>query len=438
MVKAQWSADMPGSGRGGDDPGNKLVFVNRYFFPDESATSRMLSDLAFRLARQGLSVSIVTSRQLYGDADAALAPLQIVGGVTVLRVSTATFGRTNLLGRALDYASFHCAAATTLLRIVRRGDVVVAKTDPPLISIVTSWVVAWRGARLVNWLQDLFPEVATALAPKMLPWLLTRVLLAARDRSLRRAAVNVVLSEGMRQRLVARKIDSRTISTVANWADTRRVAPLPADSSRTRLDLGLTGRFVVGYSGNLGRAHEFETLLGAARLLRGDRRFVFLMTGGGARTGGLRASAQSEGLDSFRFQDYQPPERLGDSLAASDLHLVTLLPALEGLIVPSKIYGILAAGRPAVFIGDTAGDIAGMLREHTCGIAVATGDCEALAAGIRALAEDPARCAMLGHNARRLAVARYTSEHAVAAWLQILNSMAPSVIRAETERSATL
>lgn len=429
---------MGNHGRRCDEAGKKIVFVNRYFFPDESATSRMLSDLAFRLARQGLSVSIVTSRQLYGNAGAALDPLQIVDGVTVHRVFTATFGRSKLLGRALDYGSFHVAAAIALLRILRRGDVVVAKTDPPLISVVASLVAAWKGARLVNWLQDLFPEVAAALAPNALPSLLTGLLVAARDSSLRRAVVNVVLSERMRQRLLARKINSGRILIVPNWTDTHHVVPQPAHSSETRHKLGLMARFVVGYSGNLGRAHEFETLLGAARLLQTDRRFVFLMTGGGARAGGLRIAAQTEGLDSFLFQDYQPRELLSDSLAASDVHLVTLLPALEGLIVPSKIYGILAAGRPTVFIGDVDGEIAGLLREHECGVAVATGDSGRLAAELRELADDRDRCAVLGNNARQLALARYTSEHAVAAWLQLLNSMAPSAIDADTERSATL
>jgi glycosyltransferase involved in cell wall biosynthesis len=282
---------------------------------------------------------------------------------------------------------------------------------------------------LVNWLQDLFPEVASALTPDLMPKWLASQLSAARDRSLRHARMNVVLSAGMRERLLARGIEGTRIQVVPNWADVANVTPRSSEESVTRRKLGLAGRFVVGYSGNLGRAHEFETLLGAARLLRQDARFAFLITGAGAKAEQLRRAVAAEQLDSFIFQDYQPPELLGDSLAAADLHLVSLLPALEGLIVPSKIYGILAAGRPCVFIGDNAGDLANMIREHDCGIAVGVGEGERLAADLRTLIDSPSRVASMGVRARDLALSRYTSERAVEDWLSFLDVISPSAVR---------
>lgn len=404
----------------------QVVFVNRFFFPDQSATSRMLSDLAFRLADRGLRVAIVTSRQLYENSQAGLPAHETIRGVSVHRVSTAQWGRARLVGRALDYVSFHVAAGIRLLRVLAKGDVVVAKTDPPLISLVVSHAARLRGAVLVNWLQDLFPEVAAVLTPNLLPTWIERRLIAARDRSLRRAAMNVVLGESMRSRLLSAGVPMARVRIVPNWSDPAGVVPLPAGNSATRNRLGLAGRFVVGYSGNLGRAHEFDTLIGAARLLRADHHFGFLITGGGAKADALREAVRGEGLDSFFFQGYQPAELLGDSLAAADVHLVSLLPALEGLIVPSKIYGILAAGRPAVFVGDTNGDLARMLREENCGITVAVGDSERLAAELRSLRDQPARLASMGAKARQLALTRYTSEHAVADWLAFLDAIAPS------------
>jgi colanic acid biosynthesis glycosyl transferase WcaI len=406
----------------------RLVFVNRYFHPDQSATSRVLTDLTFRLAARGVRVAVVTSRQLYDDPRAALPRLEVASGVDIHRVPTASQGRTRLLGRALDYASFHASAALTLLRLLAPGDVVVAKTDPPLISIVVSLAAAARGARLVNWLQDLFPEVAAALTPGLLPRWLERPLTAARDRSLRQAAMNVVLSQGMAEHLLHRRIDPGHIRILPNWADVARIVPLPLGQGWTRQRLELAGRFVVGYSGNLGRAHEFGTLLAAARALRDDPGVVFLMTGAGARSGELRRQVEAERLSSFLFQDFQPPEALADSLAAADVHLVSLLPALEGLIVPSKVYGILAAGRPAVFIGDPDGDVGRLLRENGCGIAVGVGEGQRLAAELRALRDDPARVRAMGEKARELALASFTSEHAVAGWVGLLSQIAPSVL----------
>lgn len=406
----------------------RVVFVNRYFFPDQSATSRMLSDLAFRLAERGVAVAVVTSRQLYEDPRAALVPHEIVDGVSIHRVATATRGRARLLGRALDYVSFHAAAGVELLKILARGDVVVAKTDPPLIALVVSRVAQLRGALLVNWLQDLFPEVATVLTPNLIPTWAQRQLVAARDRSLRRAAMNVVLGESMQRRLVDAGVDSTRIRIVPNWSDPTAIVPRPTADSATRQRLGLGDRFVVGYSGNLGRAHEFDTLIGAARLLRSDPLFAFLITGSGAKADALRDSVRAEGLDSFHFQPFQPAQLLSDSLAAADVHFVSLLPALEGLILPSKIYGVLAAGRPTLFVGDPEGDLARMLRDHDCGITVAVGDSARLAAELLGLRDSPARLASMGANARELGLARYTSEHAVADWLAFLSAVAPSTV----------
>jgi glycosyltransferase involved in cell wall biosynthesis len=415
--------------RGGAQP-NRIVFVNRYFFPDESATSRMLSDLAFRLALLGVPVSVVTSRQLYGNPRAALPRRELIYGVQVYRVAAATRGRAGLAGRTLDYATFHIAAAWALLRLLSAGDVVVAKTDPPLIAVSAARVARFKGARLVNWLQDLFPEVASILTPNLVPGWLEARLLAVRDRTLRRASMNVVLGEAMRARLLARGIDSAHVRIVPNWADTANMPVRSPGDSSTRHELGLTDRFVIGYSGNLGRAHEFETLLGAASQLRAEPRFRFLIIGAGARAESVRRAVHERGLQSFIFRAHQPAALLSDSLAASDVHLVSLLPALEGLIVPSKIYGILAAGRPAVFIGDTRGDVARLIRDHDCGVVVGVGDSEGLASQLRTLAADPRRVELMGRNARQLALARFSSEHAVAEWLGLIQLVAPGVTSA--------
>jgi len=406
----------------------RVVFVNRYFHPDQSATSRMLSDLAFRLAAGGVRVTVVTSRQLYENPQAALPALEVVDGVTIHRVSTATRGRSKLLGRALDYLSFHVAAGWQLVKILRRGDVVVAKTDPPLISIVVSLAAALRGAVLVNWLQDLFPEVASVLTPGIIPRWLASLLTAARNTSLRRASMNVVLGDRMRRRLLDVGIPDSRIRIVPNWADPMAVTPQDTRTSQTRQRLNLGDRFVVGYSGNLGRAHEFDTLVGAARLLRADPGFAFLITGSGAKAEELRDSIRAEGIESFHFQKFQPAEMLSDSLAAVEVHFLSLLPGLEGLILPSKVYGILAAGRPAVFVGDPAGDVANMLRTADCGITVEVGDCKRLAAELTALRDSPDRVRAMGHRARELALSRYTSLHAVAAWLAFLRDLAPNTV----------
>jgi glycosyltransferase involved in cell wall biosynthesis len=225
--------------------------------------------------------------------------------------------------------------------------------------------------------------------------------------------------------LRARGIAESSIRVIPNWADTDEITPRATAGNPIRAELALADKFVVGYSGNLGRAHEFETFLGAAQLLRGDARFAFLITGGGAKLADLRRGVETLGLTSFRFQAYQPPERLAESMAAADAHLVSLKPAVEGLIVPSKYYGILAAGRPAIFIGDPDGELAREIRATNTGLAISVGDSAALAQGLRRLAGEPGYLAQLCANARQQAQERHSSQRALKAWQTMLSELDP-------------
>jgi glycosyltransferase involved in cell wall biosynthesis len=398
----------------------KVIFVNRYFFPDESATSQMLSDLSFGLARGGVSVHVLCSRQRYNEARAGLAPLETINGVTVHRVWTTCFGRDRLGGRAVDYLTFYLSSAWTLLKVLNRGDTVVAKTDPPLISIVAMAAAKVKGARLMNWLQDIFPEVASQLGNNPLPQWMDAFVRKVRDSTLRAAAMNIVLGERMREFLERRGIPKAKICVIENWADSDGRPPKTAAKSALRAAFGLTEKFVVGYSGNLGRAHEFDTLLDAASLLNHDGDIVFLMIGGGAGMLALRQAVIRRGLDNFQFLPYQSRASLLDSLAAADVHWVSLLPALEGLIVPSKVYGIFASARPVIFIGDQDGEIPRLIGPAQAGVTVAVGDARELARQIVEFKTDSGRRESMGGNGHRLYLDNFTSQSGLDRWTSLL------------------
>jgi glycosyltransferase involved in cell wall biosynthesis len=242
----------------------------------------------------------------------------------------------------------------------------------------------------VNWIQDIFPEAAEALGMPRIP-----LLRRARDWSLHRARTNIVLSETMAARVPHAIV-------VHNWADAS-LRPMPRDSAAP---------FTVAYSGNLGRAHEFDTILRAMQQLPGVR---FAITGGGAQLARVRAAAPSN----VAFQPYVPREELGRSLSDADVHLVSLLPPLEGLIVPSKIYGVLAVGRPIVFIGARDG-IGRMLEENGCGVVVEPGDVDGLVNALVALQTNRARALEMGARGRALYESRFAPEIAFEAWERIL------------------
>jgi colanic acid biosynthesis glycosyl transferase WcaI len=398
----------------------KLIFLNRYFHPDISATSQMLSALAFHLAANGGEVHVITSRQRYDDPLANLSASELVDGVRVHRVWTSRFGRRSLPGRALDYASFYLAASLRLAMIASRGDIVIAKTDPPLISVPAALVARMGSAKLVNWLQDLFPEAAERMGMHF--GFATRAIRASRNHSLRRAVVNVVPGERMRATLRAAVPDAR-VEVIHNWADGETIVPAETETNALRREWGLADKFVVAYSGNMGRAHEFETILGAADVLRGERGIVFLFIGDGHRKEWIAEEATARSLPNVAFQPYQPRERLSLSLGVANLHLTTLLPAMEGLIVPSKIYGILAAGRPALHVGDPAGEIATILESANAGFTVPTGNPALLAQGILEISSNPSLAEALGRNARSAFEAKYGQRIAFGRWRQVLLSV---------------
>ncbi|HEV2269428.1 MAG TPA: glycosyltransferase family 4 protein [Steroidobacteraceae bacterium] len=398
----------------------RVVFVNRFYAPDESATSQMLTDLAEALVRSGVEVEVFCSRQLYGDAAANLPATEVLRGVRVRRLATTRFGRDSLAGRAIDYATFYLGATISLLARIHRGDVLVVKTDPPLLSLIGSFAARCRGARLVNWLQDLYPEVASRLALSPVPRAAEALVRAARDRSLATARINVVLGTRMREYLLGRGIAAARISICENWADESRLRPLAPGRSELRGKLGLDGEFVAAYSGNLGRAHDVTTIFDAGCALASEPGIKFLMVGGGAGMRALELQARARSLANFRFAPYQPREALSDSLAAGDVHLVSLRPELEGLIVPSKLYGILAAGRPVVFIGDPDGELARLIAATEVGISVGSGDSAGLCCALRALRDDEAGRARMGARARAIFEERYTLAAAVARWRDVL------------------
>ena len=401
----------------------KVIFLNRYFFPDHSATSQMLSDLAFHLADEGNEVHVICSRQLYESADAQLPSFDTTQGVKIHRVWTSRFGRASLPGRASDYFSFYWSAVLKLLSLSDTQTIVVAKTDPPLISIPAAWAVRWRGACLVNWLQDVFPEVASELGIKVLKGKFGALVCRLRNASLRAASMNVVIGERMADKVKRLGIDVKKVSVIHNWADGTAIFPVAMENNQLRKQWGLEGKFVIGYSGNMGRAHDFDTLLGAAELLRDNQRICFLMIGAGKQREYVLDEVNRRGLDNVVFRPYQPREMLAQSLGLPDIHVVSLLPQLEGLIMPSKLYGILAAGRPSIFVGAKDGEVAQLLSEESCGVSVGVGEAERFAETALTLSGEPGRISAMGMQARRVFDSRFDKKALLAMWCAMLKEI---------------
>jgi glycosyltransferase involved in cell wall biosynthesis len=386
-----------------------IAFLNRSYYPDTSATGQLLTDLCEGLVRDhGCRVSVIAGMPLQPAPDHLVSVRGLVGreqhnGVEIVRARGSRFDKRRFAGRATNYVSYFLTACYAGLRI-DRPDVVVALTDPPIIGLA-GWLMARRArAPLVMAYQDLFPEVA-ALLTDFHSDTLNAALQSINQFLCQKADRIVALGETMRQRLIENKgAPSERTLIIPSWADTRAIVPGTKHNAFAAAN-GLTEKFVVMHSGNLGLAQSLETVVDAAARLRhvGDLQVVFV--GEGVSKPDLEARARALQLTNVSFLPLQPRNRLSESFATADVFVVSLQSGLAGYIVPSKLYGILAAGRPYVAAVEPSCEVAAIAESHRCGLVAEPSSARALADAIMQFYNDRDLTRRFGENARRASAA---------------------------------
>lgn len=396
----------------------RVCYFNRSYWPDTGATGQLLTELAEDLvSKHGMQVTVVAGYP--ASAAGPLASSETRNGVRILRARGSRLSQRSFAGRATNYLTYFFSALWIGLRLPRQ-DVTVALTDPPIIGLAALAARPRRG--MVFYCQDIFPQVA-GLLEDFKSEFINRALERLNRYLVRRAKRIVSLGETMTSRLVEGKgADPAKITIIHNWADTSAIVPSAKDNEFSRAH-GLDQIFVVLHAGNIGWSQNLDVVIDAAAILKPRSDIVMVFIGDGNRRIALESAARARGLDNVRFLPFQPRESLRWTYATSDVCLVSLKPGLAGYIVPSKLYPILAAGRPYIAAVEPLTEVAALTDHHRCGVLVTPGDAAKLAAAVIALADNRGERESMGQRARA-ASELFARDRQVAAHAQVLQQLA--------------
>ena len=360
-----------------NDAKPRLLVLNQYYWPGVEATAHLLSQLCEALTDE-FDVTVVTGRLLGLDE---LPAEEVRNGVRIVRVRSTAYERSDLHRRAANYISYLAESVQTALR-EPKPDLVLCMTDPPIVGDIGLVVARRFGVPLLVISQDVFPEIAVQLKRLENP-VLVGVLRSLVGLYLRRADGIVAIGETMKRRLEAKGAAADRITVIPNWVDTDAILPQPRENEWAE-KRKLVGKFVVMHSGNVGHAQDLDTLVRAGTFLRDLENLQIVIVGFGARHADTIALTKRLELDGMvRFLPYQSREVLSASLSAAHIHFVGLAKGLSGFVVPSRLYGILSAGRPVIVGADPESETARLVAEVGCGIVLPPGRPELVATAIR-------------------------------------------------------
>lgn len=390
---------------------HRIVFVNRSYWPDIEATGQLLTDLC-----EGLSlyfdVHVICGQPNSPEPNSSFLQVGVEqrNGITIHRLEHRRSQKKDPLGRVLGLVSFYRAAHRYLKHHDPHADVIVSETDPFLLPIAGAQYARRTGAKHCVYLQDIYPDVAEVLGKIRIPWLASGIRRRLRA-AYRDADALIVLGRCMQRRLTNPpwELSENKIAIVPNWSDCDAIEPVAHDVNGFRNRHCQPETFLVMHSGNMGLTQRLDVLMSAAAESAWPEHAKLLLVGNGASRDRLLQHMASLQMPEGRvdFVNYQPRHRLAESLSAADVHVVSMHQDVTGCLCPSKLYGIMASGRPVIGVADSETDLCETVREHALGWTVPPGSPAAIASAVAKAAQercnDPGAFDQRGNRARQVA-----------------------------------
>lgn len=397
----------------------KVVFLSLVFPPDGVSTAQIMGDLATQLRMRGHDVLAITTTPHYNrDAEAEQKqPLRPVlgpalfasehAGTPVLHIPMPRKGRSYLV-RMLAWAYFHLYSFAIGIRHVLPGDVLIVPSPPLTIGVVAWAICLLKGARYIYNVQELYPDCAISMGAiknkRLQEWLfsLERFVYS-------KAAAVTTITSGMALKITEKGTPAAKVRIVPNFADPDALPPGDKINPFS-IRHGLAYKFVVSYAGNIGPAQDLGLLLNAAKCLADRSDIQFLIMGDGTDRRYIRSRIEQEGLSNVTMLDYQPFAVIPDVYATTDLGLVPQAGSISESAIPSKVYRIMAAGRPILTYTTPGSDLDRLITGHGCGLSVEAGNVEKLVEAILDAASAPRKLKRMGTRGRELMMSSYTLE----------------------------
>ena len=404
-------------------PAQRIWGLSELYYPETTSTGYFVTGTAEGLA-PWYEVNIICGQPGYSQRGVRAPAHELRNGVNVHRCWSTTLDKNRLACRIINLLTVSGALFVTALLHVRRGDIVISVTNPPLLPYLAAVVCKMRGARFVLLVHDVYPEVLTRLNILSADSFAARVLDRASRWLYREAERIVVLGRDMRD-LVQSKLDhdpSRVV-LIPNWGDTDSIHPMPFSENRLLKRMDLTGKFVVQYCGNIGRTHGIEDILATVEILSHHQSIHFLLIGWGAKMKWAVQRQVERDLRNLTILDPLSSEDLCEGLNACNLSIISLTGGMSGISVPSRMYNVLASGKPILAVCDADAELASVVREERVGWVIPPSRPDAIASCLLEAQASPGLLTEMGRRARLAAQSKYTKQKVVQQYKTVIEGL---------------
>lgn len=405
-----------------EDKDKQILVFNCYFWPGLEATGLFLTELCEQLAKI-YKVTVITGRSHYtkddGFGHGKIYRRQMYKGINILRVRHTKFWKRSVCARMINWFTYCVLASIAAISI--RPKLIIVGTDPPFLGIIAMIISRLKSVPFIYNCRDLYPDVVLELGI-LKRGLRSYIYDCLNRKALYAAKVVVTIGISMEDRLKSKGVAGERIRVIPDWVDTAKIRPVPKNDNPLLEQFKLKNKFIIMYSGNLGLSQDFSSILQALTMINEPVPFSLVFIGEGAAKEDLKANISSLGIKNVLFLPYQPQDLLSFSLSMADLHLVPLKKGVSGTIVPSKVYGVMAAARPYLAITDRKSEPARLAQEYGCGLWVAAGDTRAIAKTLSWVLNHPAELEKMGNLGRHIAETRFDKQVVIKEWFELLAS----------------